>query len=178
MGWSSRNLGWASLLAVLFFAMFSNPTKAVQSIAVTWNVSTDTNIVGYRIYTGSVSRSYTNVLILGKVTNATISGLVEGTTYYFTATSYNTLGLESPFSSEISYTGAPALASVRIRSGTSRQIILTVTGKVGRVTSIQASQDLITWTIIGTVTLPASGSLDFIDANAASFPKRFYRTQQ
>jgi hypothetical protein len=34
------------------------------------------------------------------------------------------------------------------------------------------------WTVIGTATMGASGSLDFTDTNAASFSTRFYRTQQ
>jgi len=33
------------------------------------------------------------------------------------------------------------------------------------------------WTVIGTVTVGAGGSLNFADTNAANFPQRFYRTQ-
>jgi len=35
----------------------------------------------------------------------------------------------------------------------------------------------VTWTVIGTATVGATGSLDFTDTNAASFSKRFYRTR-
>jgi hypothetical protein len=41
-----------------------------------------------------------------------------------------------------------------------------------------ATQDLITWTVIGTVTLDASASANFTDLNAASYSQRFYRIQQ
>ena len=58
-----------------------------------------------------------------------------------------------------------------------RQFILTVTGPVGHTYDIQATQDFITWTVIGTVTVGASGSLNFTDTNAASFSRRFYRTR-
>jgi hypothetical protein len=41
---------------------------------------------------------------VGNATNVTVSGLIEGTTYYFAATAYNTLGMESSFSAETTYT--------------------------------------------------------------------------
>jgi hypothetical protein len=55
-------------------------------------------------------------------------------------------------------------------------VILTLTGQAGA-TTIQASANYITWNTIGTVLVPAGGSLNFTDTNAASFPKRFYRAQ-
>ena len=57
------------------------------------------------------------------------------------------------------------------------QFALTLTGTVGHTYNIQATQDFQTWTIIGTVTVGASGTLNFTDTNAASFSRRFYRTQ-
>jgi hypothetical protein len=76
----------------------------VQSVNLAWSPSPDTNVVGYRVYYGVASRTYTNMVDVGAVTNATIGGLVEGKTYYFAATAYNILGLESDYSAEISYT--------------------------------------------------------------------------
>ena len=52
-----------------------------------------------------------------------------------------------------------------------------MTGPIGHTYDILATQDFVTWTVIGTVTVGASGSLDFTDTNAASFSKRFYRTR-
>jgi hypothetical protein len=65
---------------------------------------------------------------------------------------------------------------VQLRVTPTRQFILTVTGPIGHTYDIQATQDFITWTVVGTVTVGASGSLDFTDTNAPSFLKRFYRT--
>lgn len=70
-----------------------------------------------------------------------------------------------------------ALSRLQTRPAPAGQFVLTVTGQVGRTHNIQASSDLATWTVIGTVTVRAGGSVDFTDTNAASFPKRFYRTQ-
>ena len=117
-----------------------------------------------------------NEVSAGNVTNATISGLIPGTTYYFAVTSYTAAGKESPFSSEVSFTVPTLLSGVQFRVTPARQYILAVTGPVGHTYNIQATQDFKTWTVIGTVTVGATGSLNFTDTNAPSFSKRFYRT--
>jgi hypothetical protein len=76
----------------------------------------------------------------------------------------------------VSYT-VPILPGVQIRITPTRQFILTVNGPAGHTYNIQATQDFITWTVIGTVTVGTNGTLNFTDTNAASFSKRFYRTQ-
>jgi hypothetical protein len=68
--------------------------------------------MGYNVYYGGDCGVYTNIIQAGNATNATISGLTVGTTYYFAATSYTASGMESPFSSEASclvLTHAPVL---------------------------------------------------------------------
>ncbi len=89
-------------LCCLFFGEIS--LQATQNVTLAWNPSTDSTVAGYKIYYGSASGNYTNVVDVGNVTNATISGLVEGVTYYFAATCYNSSGIQSPFSNEVSYT--------------------------------------------------------------------------
>lgn len=41
---------------------------------------------------------------------------------------------------------------------------------------IETSVDLSTWTTIDTVTVGASGVVDFEDTNSSAFSRRFYRT--
>jgi hypothetical protein len=179
LGLSSRIRGLARVLGgILLFALLHNPVQAAQSVALAWSPSADTNVTGYHIYYGVASRSYTGMVNVRGALTATVSNLVEGTTYYFAATAYNTLGMESEYSNEISYAVPAALARLRIRAATARQIILTVTGPIGRTNEILATQDFKTWTVIGTVTMGAGGSSSFTDTNAASFPKRFYRTRE
>jgi hypothetical protein len=60
-------------------------------------------VAGYKIYVGVVSGDYTNAVNVGTATNATMFGLVPGTTYYFTATTVSDSGAESAFSNEASY---------------------------------------------------------------------------
>ena len=88
------------------------------------------------------------------------------------------MGQESAYSSEISYLVPAPVSALQIRSAPAGQFILTVSGLTGQTYEVQATQDFKTWTVIGTVTLGAGGSLDFTDTNAASFPQRFYRTQE
>ena len=87
---------------LLAFSQFT--VVAAGNVTLTWNPSADSNVIGYRIYYGAASRNYTNVVDVGGATNVTISNLVEGVTYYFAATAYNVLGMESDYSGEISYT--------------------------------------------------------------------------
>ena len=86
----------------LLVALLKLPAFATD-VTLTWAPSMDPTIAGYNLYFGGVSGFYTNEICAGDVTNVTISGLVQGTTYYFAATTYSASGLESPFSSEASY---------------------------------------------------------------------------
>jgi hypothetical protein len=168
------------LAGILFFAVLFNSVPAFsatdpqdQSVALAWSASPDTNAVGYNIYYGGARGDYTNVINVGNVTRATISGLTAGATYYFTATAYDDFGQESAYSSEISYTVPEALPTVQIRSAPAGELMLTVSGLTGHTYDVQATQDFMTWTVIGTVTVGDSGSLDFTDSDAANFPRAF-----
>ena len=77
---------------------------AAQSVMLAWDQSPETNIAGYYVHYGLASRTYTNAVSAGTATSVTVFGLEEGTTYYFAATCYNDLGLESDYSNEVSYT--------------------------------------------------------------------------
>jgi hypothetical protein len=164
---------------IVFFAMFHNVNAlAGQSATLIWSPNTNSNVAGYNVYYGVASGAYTNMINAGNATNTSISGLIAGVTYYFAATAYDSLGGQSGYSDEASYVVPAALSKVQIRGAVAGQFILTVTGPTGQTYNVLATQDFKTWTIIGTVTLDASGSLNFTDTNAASFSKRFYRTQQ
>src|SRR5664280_1352135 len=112
-----RDVVWRVVVGFLLGGclIFAQPNAfATQSVSLAWDPSPDTNVVGYKVYYGVASRTYTNIVDVGDVTNTTISGLVEGTTYYFAVTAYNILGMESDFSAEVSYT-------VPVSTGTGNQ---------------------------------------------------------
>ena len=76
---------------------------ATGSVTLAWIPSADPSVVGYNLYYGGASGVYTNTIQAANTTNAVVSGLVDGATYYFAATAYDSTGLESPFSNEASY---------------------------------------------------------------------------
>lgn len=96
--------------------MLAPPAPATNQVTLTWSPSPGSNVAGYNIYVGSASRSYTNKLDVGNVTNATVGGLSFEITNFFAATAYNILGVESDYSDEVSYfpTNEPALTNVLI----------------------------------------------------------------
>lgn len=168
---------------ILFAFLLQNPIQSPgasvpgpYSVDLRWDRSPDSSVTGYRVYYGGASGIYTNSLAVGNVTSNKVQGLFVGVTYFFAVTAYGTNGVESLFSNETIF--VPGLPTVHLRMATNRQAVLTVKGLIGQTYDILATQTFGTWTVIGSVTLGASGSMDFTDVNAASFPRRLYRTKQ
>jgi len=90
------------LLLLLAFLAVSVSANAAE-VTLAWDPNTETDLGGYTLYSGTSSRSYANSVDIGLSTEHTVPNLVEGDTYYFAVTAYDTNGNESPFSAEISY---------------------------------------------------------------------------
>ncbi|TKB23225.1 fibronectin type III domain-containing protein [Desulfopila sp. IMCC35006] len=104
-----------SVFLLFFTAISSHAADATFS----WTPNTE-SVSGYKIHYGTSSHNYTFVVDAGlpKAVNgsivATVSGLQEGQTYYFSATAY-TATEESDYSVEVVYTvGTPAPIIKRI----------------------------------------------------------------
>ena len=175
--WPFKITGLTKFLGGLLILAALSTTVQAASVTLAWNPSPDPAVAGYNLYYGGTSGNYTNKVSAGLATSAVTSGLLVGATYYFAATTYNAAGMESPFSGEVPYIVPTQPQRVQIRAMPAGQFALTVTGTVGHTYNIQATQNFKTWTIIGTVTVGATGSLNFTDTNTASFSRRFYRTQ-
>jgi hypothetical protein len=74
------------------------------SVDLEWDPNTEPELAGYKIYWGTTNGNFTSSKDAGKNTTSTITGLNEGTTYYFAATAYDGDGNESDYSNQISYT--------------------------------------------------------------------------
>jgi len=100
-----------SILFCCIFAAFSlclSPlglhTGHTADVTLSWTASTG-DVAGYKVYTGTSSGTYNGTTYdAGKFTSIGVSGLQTGTTYYFAAKAYNTSGLLSGFSNQVSYT--------------------------------------------------------------------------
>jgi hypothetical protein len=80
------------------------PAATAGPVTLAWDPIFAPDLVGYMLYYGSASGSYSAGVDVGNFTTASISGLQEGSTYYFVATAYDAYGHESSFSNEVSYT--------------------------------------------------------------------------
>ncbi len=86
--------------------LFSNlgPPGHCAQVSLTWDPNSESDLAGYKIYSGTQSGNYQNRIDVGNVTTYILNGLTLGLTYYIAATAYNSQGLESGFSNEVIYT--------------------------------------------------------------------------
>ena len=140
---------WGFWLGLFYF---HQATLLAQSVVLTWSPSSDPQVVGYKIYSGTVSHDYTNVVNVGSTTNTTIFGLSANTTYYFAATAYDSAGNESSYSSEAAFLSpgaAPIVSAISANVsnlGTNPAVLLVNPGSVQLSATALASQnDAIAW---------------------------------
>lgn len=116
-------------------------------VTLSWDKNAESDVAGYKVFSGTSSGNYTNSIDVGNWTTCTISGLQEGKTYYYAAKAYNTAGQESGFSNEVSY--SPPIKT----SSTVNVASYTITGSSGTNGSISPS---------GSVPVSAGASQTFI----------------
>ena len=73
-----------------------------ESVVLDLSPRASQGILGHKIYYGTSSANFTYCIDIGSSTSCEISGLEEGSTYYFAATSYDASGFESGFSNRVS----------------------------------------------------------------------------
>jgi len=92
----------AGLIALCGGLLALSPFSSLAgNITLAWDPGIDPSVAGYNLYYGPSSRNYTNSVLAGSATTVTVSNLAAGFTYYFAATAYDTNGIESDYSSEV-----------------------------------------------------------------------------
>ena len=76
--------------------------QADQSVTLAWSANAESDIAGYVLRYGTRRGVPDQSITVGNTTTATVSNLADGTTYFFTVTARNALGLESLPSNEVS----------------------------------------------------------------------------
>ena len=107
-GWSGACSGTGASCTVAMTAARSVTATFSQTISNTaslaWDPVVATNFSGYRIYYGTAPGTYQQTygqgISVGNVTTYTLTGLSNGTRYYFAVTSVDTSGNESVYSNE------------------------------------------------------------------------------
>jgi hypothetical protein len=167
------------VLAGLGVALTAGTAGATgSSVTLAWNSSDTPAIAGYRVYVGGETQNYTNIVDVGNANSATITGLIPGTTYFFAATAYDSLGLESPFSSEIAYAVPLPRATLELSLLPFGQVLLGGTAPSGYYYEVQTSTDLVNWSTLGGVLADTAGFLTFIDPLGLGGGARWYRLRQ
>jgi len=90
-----------------------------------------TDLAGYKIYYGTASLTYSNIVNVGLVTTAAVVNLPTGLTYFFAATCYDTSSNESDFSAELVWTSLLSNVSLTVNSAQGGAVPGTVTANYG-----------------------------------------------
>ena len=81
----------------------SSTTGTSGTASLTWSPPTNsTGVAGYNVYMGTASGVYGPPINVGNVTSYVVNNLVIGTTYYFVVKDYNSSGVESLPTNEVS----------------------------------------------------------------------------
>lgn len=96
----------ACLLALLGFAA----SARAATLTVAWDASPDQTVVGYRVFVGTQSGSYSQIFDVGSATSFSYTAN-EGQRYYFAVAAYSPGPIVGPLSDEVSAAAGPVPGS-------------------------------------------------------------------
>ena len=101
-----RTLYLLSFLVICVLYSLPLPSASAATVTVAWDENAETDVIGYKFYYGTSSGNYQpkEGVDVENNTSCSVSGLDEGTTYYFAVKAYNDKYLESDYSEELFYT--------------------------------------------------------------------------
>jgi hypothetical protein len=117
--WRSLTRACTRLLLAPTLALLATATVLhAATVTATWNPNPESDIAGYRLLYGTQSGNYTTTLDVGNTTTSVVT-VTAGQTYFFVIQAYDTSGLTSPNSAEVSITvpAAPSLTCLTPSNG-------------------------------------------------------------
>ncbi len=87
------------------FAILAAPhgDLSAATVDLAWNANPESDIAGYRLSYGTTPGVFPNSIQVGKTTTASVTGLSEGTTYYFVVAAINQADQQGVASNEVSH---------------------------------------------------------------------------
>ncbi|MGJ8677705.1 MAG: hypothetical protein ACSHX0_09325 [Akkermansiaceae bacterium] len=174
------------LLALLcfVFVQLNSQAKAI----ISWDAHAEPEIAGYVVYLGISSGEYDTVVDVGNTLSIEFFELKPETTYFFAVSAYDVYLNEGPVSDELSFTtNASSGNSGSTLSITQLEIqfsegqpyaFFSIAGANNQTFQVSASDDLISWTLLGEAVVSSAGLLVIIDPEADGKRQRFYQLLQ
>jgi hypothetical protein len=169
---------WLSVVSLIWLTLCSGvlgvqPAPPGQLI-LGWNASPDATVVGYYLYYGPTTGVYTNKINVGTNTIFAVTGLVAGSTNYFTISSYNAAGIESGYVPEVSYIVPGILTLMQNPTNGIMRVQFPVAS--GQSYQLQASSDLMYWSNLWlTPTETTNAWIEYDEPLTNTVSRRFYR---
>lgn len=149
-----------------------------KPITLGWNAATDVAVRGYAIYYGRANLTATTRINAGTNLSCTISGLLVGVTYRIYAVSYDTQGIESLPSNQLTFTPiTPAPPRLQIARQANGSMTLSYAAGTNTTCAIQfaATPTAKYWQTLTNVAANQAGNIIVTDTTASRVPQRFYR---
>lgn len=139
------------LITLILFICISSASACFAQITLIWDANTEPEVAGYKVYSGTASRTYTSSVDAGNQTTFIVTKNPSVTTY-FAVTAYAANGDESDFSNEVIYSAGTATTSVTTTTSISSSTTTTV-NKSSTTTTVYGPGT--TTTVVGTTTISA-----------------------
>jgi len=180
---TSRTGRLLSLVCLVWLILFPEVLRGqatasgLQQVTLGWNASLDLTVVGYILYYGSASGVYTNQIDVGTNTVFSVGGLVAGSTYYFSATSYTAAGTESSYVPEVSYVVPGILTLTQDPASAIMRVQFPVAPSQSY--QLQVSSDLKSWSNLWLTPIQTTNAwVEYSEPLSLAIPSRFYRLSQ
>jgi len=166
--WGCRRI--VTAFAVVLCVALATQTTAASQVTLAWDPPTQNtdgttleDLQGYVLSYGTASGSYDTTVDVGNTTTREVTGLTDGQVYYAAVKAYNSLGNQSEYGAEISWTApdqtaptisAPAQVSLVGNENDQAAIpdmstVVTVSDNISDPAAIALTQDPTAGTLVG-----------------------------